>query len=94
MKIMKKDLEVMNTIKRRKLEYLGHIIRNKSKYHLLKSVHHEKVLWQKTTRKKENIMTSKLQPHTNRHMKKKKTNDDQNISCLFLKLFFIHVSLI
>jgi len=35
---MKKDLEVINTTKKRKLEYLGHIMRNESKYHLLRSV--------------------------------------------------------
>lgn len=40
---MNKSLEVMNTIKKRKLEYLGHIMRNDNKYGLLKSVLQGKV---------------------------------------------------
>lgn len=35
---IKKDLEVMRTIKRRKLEYLEHIMRNENHYRLLKSI--------------------------------------------------------
>jgi hypothetical protein len=34
----------MNTFKRRKLEYLGHIMRNYTKYKLLKSILKGKVL--------------------------------------------------
>jgi len=40
---MGKEKEVMETIKRRKLEYLGHIMRNDNKYKLLKSILQEKV---------------------------------------------------
>uniref|UniRef100_A0A8D8SXR8 Craniofacial development protein 2 n=1 Tax=Cacopsylla melanoneura TaxID=428564 RepID=A0A8D8SXR8_9HEMI len=40
---MKKDKEIMHTIKRRKLEYLGHILRNENKYHLLKCILQGKV---------------------------------------------------
>jgi len=38
-----KDMEVMNTRKSRKLEYLRHIMRNESKCRLLKSVLQGKV---------------------------------------------------
>lgn len=38
-----KQKEIMNTIKRRKLEYLGHIMRNEGKYHLLISILQGKV---------------------------------------------------
>ncbi|GJQ78502.1 hypothetical protein Trydic_g11617 [Trypoxylus dichotomus] len=38
LRAMKKDLELMNTIKPRKLEYLGHIMRNEERYGLLQTV--------------------------------------------------------
>lgn len=41
---MEKEKEVMKTIKRRKLEYLGHIMRNDNKYKLLKSILQGKVV--------------------------------------------------
>uniref|UniRef100_A0A8D8SH15 Craniofacial development protein 2 n=1 Tax=Cacopsylla melanoneura TaxID=428564 RepID=A0A8D8SH15_9HEMI len=40
---MKKDLEIMNTIKVRKLQYLGHIMRNESRYTLLQSIMQGKI---------------------------------------------------
>jgi len=53
MEKIKKDLEVINIFKGRKLEYLGHIMRNKSKCQILKSkvVQRKVFVWQKTTRK-------------------------------------------
>lgn len=38
LRTMKKDLELMNTIKARKLEYLGHIMRNNGRYGLLQTI--------------------------------------------------------
>uniref|UniRef100_A0A8D8SWG1 Uncharacterized protein n=1 Tax=Cacopsylla melanoneura TaxID=428564 RepID=A0A8D8SWG1_9HEMI len=38
-----KEKEVMNTAKKRKLEYLGHIMRNETKYKLVKSILQGKV---------------------------------------------------
>lgn len=35
---MKKDLELMNIIKARKLEYPGHIMQNKQRYGLLQTI--------------------------------------------------------
>lgn len=43
MERMMKGLEVMNTIKRKKLEYHENIMRNERKYHLLKSVFQRRV---------------------------------------------------
>lgn len=40
---MKKELEILYTIKRRKLEYLGHIMRNQHRYTLLQSIMQGKV---------------------------------------------------
>jgi len=49
--MVKKDLEVMNTTKRRKLEYVKQIMRNESKHLLLMSV-------SKGNRKKKNMIAS------------------------------------
>jgi len=35
---MKKDTELINTIIIRKLQYLGHIMRNKSRYSILQAI--------------------------------------------------------
>uniref|UniRef100_A0A8D9AE48 Uncharacterized protein n=1 Tax=Cacopsylla melanoneura TaxID=428564 RepID=A0A8D9AE48_9HEMI len=40
---MGKEKEIMNTVKKRKLEYLGHIMRNEEKYCLLKTILQGKV---------------------------------------------------
>jgi Reverse transcriptase (RNA-dependent DNA polymerase) len=40
---MKKDQEIVYTIKRRKLEYLGHVMRNQDRYSLLQSIMQGKI---------------------------------------------------
>lgn len=40
---MRKDREVLNTVKRRKLQYLGHVMRNESRYQLLQCILQGKV---------------------------------------------------
>lgn len=41
---MRKEKGVMNTNNRRALEYLGHLIRNDTRYKIFKSIFHEKCL--------------------------------------------------
>lgn len=38
LRIMKKDTEIVNTIKIRKLQYLGHIMRNENRYTILQAI--------------------------------------------------------
>lgn len=44
LRTMKKDLELMNIIKARKLEYLGHIMRNEERYGILQTILQGKIL--------------------------------------------------
>ena len=39
-----KEREVINTVKRRKFQYLGHLMRNEKRFYLLQSILQEKVL--------------------------------------------------
>lgn len=41
---MDKEMEVVNTVKDRKLQYLGHIMRNENRFHILQSILQRKVL--------------------------------------------------
>jgi hypothetical protein len=54
---MKEKKEVMNTVKKRKLEYLGDIMKNETKYKLLKSILQGKVVGVRGPRKKKDITT-------------------------------------
>lgn len=44
---MKKEKEVLNTVKSSKIQYLGHIMRNESRFHLLQAILQGKVFGRK-----------------------------------------------
>ena len=57
---IKKDREVINTVKKRKLQYLGHLMRNEQRFYLFKSILQRKVLGKRGTWATENIMAEKF----------------------------------